>query len=290
MQIGIIEKLSAQKNKFYIERIMTEDNKIPRLQDSRYHVNLSNLSNLNYVTPTFKPLDTFLISSFVYLGDTATISRGKAANAPAIIETCIRVPFRLVCREISYLQDNLNKINNIVKIKTLTRNQALGVVSIAYEDFDFVPWETPIPTDKLIPLFEILLTTLSAIHSLKFSHGCICRSSIFISPDFTKLTLGCFHAAVKSGDIVAFTYDHPCMPQNKSKTDPRKDDVYSAAFWFLSYFNDNPYDALKNIEKLQLPKEIVSVLQQLTAEKENERLDAEKAAQLVSEYLKKPSE
>lgn len=248
-----------------------------KLQDSKYHVSLSDLSNVNFVQPAFRPLNTFSIASLIYHGDTATILKGHYESKPVIIETCNRIPFRLVCRELVYFEQDLKQIENIVKIKAITRNTSLGVISIAYENIDFIPWPTKIPTEKLVPLFATLLKTISQIHAKKFSHGCICRSSIYVTPDFKSITLGCFHAAVKTGDIVAFTYDHPCMPKTKARLDARKDDLYSAAMWFLSFFESNPQDALSHLDKLEIPKEVASVIKKLTAESENDRISAEDA-------------
>ncbi|EAY22601.1 hypothetical protein TVAG_036260 [Trichomonas vaginalis G3] len=266
-----------------------ENSEILPIQDKNFHVNLSELSKIKFPVPSFKPLNTFSISSILYHGDTASIFKGHYDNQVVIIETCTRIPFLLVCREYQYLTQELNQIENIVKIKALTRNTSLGVVSIAYEDIDFVPWSTPIPVDNLIPLFSMLLSTLSKIHHKKFSHGSICRSSIYISPDFKNLTIGCFHAAVKIGDLTALVYNHPCMPKSKNTTDPRKSDLYSAALWFLSYFDEDPHVALEKVDSLPIPPEIISIIHKLTCEDESERISADKASKAIQAFLN-PSE
>lgn len=267
---------------------MNISNEIISIQDKDYHVNLSDLANVNCSSSfnlNFQPLSSFILSKILFQGDTATIFRGTCEGQTCIIETCNRIPYRLVCREIQYLTTDLGHLENIVKITSYTKNTSLGVVALAYENFDFIPWTTQIPIEYLIPLFATLLATLSKLHHRKYSHGCICRSSIFVSPDFKSMKLGCFHAAVKTNDIVAFTYNHPCSPKGNSVPDARRADLYSAALWFLSYFDEDPHNALEHLETLPIPTEIKEVLLRLTTDEEAERLSGDKASKAILAYL-----
>ena len=122
------------------------------LEDQNYQVNLEVLSTVAYVPPIFRPLGDFLITELIYQGDASSIFRGKLDETPVIIETCTRIPFRLVCKEIKMIKEL--KISNVVKIKACTRNPSLGIISIAYEPIEFQKWPLPIPTNCLLPLFQ----------------------------------------------------------------------------------------------------------------------------------------
>ena len=259
------------------------ESEVPNLvpvQDKNFHVNLEMLSSTAYTQPPFRPLSSFSISSIIYHGDTISLFKGHFEGADAIIETCNRIPFRLVCREIKYLNTDLAQVENIVKIKGCTRNSSLGVVSLAYENFDIIPWPTPIPTELLIPLFSQLLAILSKLHHRHISHGCVCRSSVYVQKDMKSLILGFFHGSVKNGDAAPIIFDTPCSPKKRA-TDPRKDDLYSAALWFLSYFSEDPHEALNKLDKIKIPQEIKSVIKKLTNENEGERISADKASKAI---------
>ena len=130
-------------------------------QDKNFHVNLEQLASTTYSQPPFRPLSSFSISSLILHGDTVSLFNGHYEGVDAIIETCNRIPFRLVCREIKYLNSELLQVENIVKIKGCTRNSSLGVVSIAYDNFSILPIKNQIPLNNLIPLFSQLLTIIS---------------------------------------------------------------------------------------------------------------------------------
>ncbi|OHT01820.1 hypothetical protein TRFO_07382 [Tritrichomonas foetus] len=209
-----------------------------QLQDSKVSVNLETLASVNFVAPAFRQLTDFSISTLIYHGYMSSIFHGKVENTPVIIEACSRIPYRLVCREIKLLND-LN-INNIVKIAALTRNSSLGIICLAYKLFDFQPWTEIVPQKCLPNLLFSLLTVLSEIHANDIFHGWVCRSSVYVNPDFKSIILGSFHAAAKIGDPAPLIPDHPCAPPKISEEDRRPDDIYSAALWFHHFISRSP--------------------------------------------------
>ena len=249
-----------------------------QLQDKKVTVNLETLISVSFVPPTFHPLTDLTISSLIYHGDMSSLFHGKFLNNPAIIETCTRIPFRLVCRELTLLSE-LN-INNIVQVAAVTRNASLGIVSIAYKDFTFQPWTAVIPQNNLPQLLLLLLNILSQIHAKNVFHGWVCRSSIYVSPDFKNLTLGSFHAAAKLGEAAPLIPNHPCSPPTLSETDRRADDVYSAAIWFLSFYTQNPQQAIEQSKLSSLPiqPEILDLIKQMTLDKTENRIKASDAS------------
>ena len=262
---------------------MTEKEFVP-VQDKKFRVNLEVLASTSYTQPPFRPLSSFSISNILMHGDTVSLFHGHFEGAEVLIETCNRIPFRLACREIKYLNTELAQVENIVKIKGCTRNSSLGIVSLAYDNFDLIPWTTKIPTNNLIPLFAQLLGIISKLHHRHISHNCICRSSVYINKEQNAVLLGFFHAAVKTGDVAPLVFMHPCAPKTPA-ADSRKDDLYSAALWFLSYFEEDPHKALEKVESYGLPEPIVTVLKKLTAEVEGDRISADKASKAILAFL-----
>lgn len=256
-----------------------------QLQDKKVTVNLEKLVSVNFIQPTFHPLTDLSISSLIYHGDMSSVFHGKFSNAPVIIETCTRIPFRLVCRELTLL--NELQINNIVQVAAVTRNASLGIVCIAYKDFPLQKWTEVIPQNHLPQLFASLLNILSQLHSKNVFHGWICRSSIYVSPDFQNLTLGSFHAAAKLGEAAPLIPNHPCSPPTLSETDRRADDIYSAAIWFLSFFTQNPQQAIEQskLNSLPIQPQILDLIKQMTLDKSENRIKAADALTKLQNIL-----
>lgn len=258
-----------------------------QLQDKKVTVNLETLVSVSFVPPAFHPLTDLSISSLIYHGDMSSLFHGKFLNNPAIIETCTRIPFRLVCRELTLLNE-LN-IKNIVQVSAVARNASLGIISIAYKDFSFQPWTELIPQDHLPQLLLSLLTILSQLHAKNVFHGWICRSSIYVSPDFKDLTLGSFHAASKIGEAAPLIPNHPCSPPSISGTDRRADDVYSAAIWFLSFYTQNPQQTIEQskLDSLSIQPDILDLIKQMTHDKTENRIKASEALKKLQSIVQK---
>ena len=254
-----------------------------QLQDKKVSINLETLSSINFVSPNFRPLKDFSISSLIYHGNYSSLFKGKVDNKNVIIETCTRIPFRLVCREIKLLNDL--EIQNIVKISHLTKNSSLGIISIAYQDFDFQPWTEIVPQKNLPRLLLVLLKTLSELHAKNVFHGWICRSSIFVNPNFKTLTLGSFHAAANINEPAPFIPEHPCAPPNINKTDRRTDDVYSAAMWFLSFYKQDPHALIEKLNSLSFEPELLKLIQSMVDEDPEKRITAQDAVTKLQKFL-----
>lgn len=257
-----------------------------QLQDTNVSIDLQALASLSFVHPTFRQLSTFSISSLIYFGNFSSLFRGKVEGNPAIIETCTRIPYIIVCREYQLLNE-LNSINNIVKITHLTRNPSQGIVSISYQPFEFIPWTDTIPNDSLPKLLLILLNILKDLHRNNVFHGWICRSSIYVTPNFESLTLGSFHASGKVGEAIALTPNHPCAPSKPSQNDKRADDIFSAALWFISFYKQNPQEVVaeSKIDQIPIDQSLRELLKEMTKEKDDERITAEIAADKLHQIL-----
>ena len=256
-----------------------------QLQDTKVTINLEKLASVGFVPPSFHPLTDLSISSLIYHGNMSSLFQGKFSNTPVIIETCTRIPFRLVCRELALL--NELKINNIIQVSAVTRNSSLGIICIAYKSFPFQPWTEVIPTNFLPKLLLSLLNILSQLNAKNVYHGWICRSSIYVSPDFQSLILGSFHAAAKLGEVSPLIPNHPCSPPTSYEEDQRVDDVYSAAIWFLSFFIQNPQQAIEQskLDSLSIQPEILDLIKQMTEEKPEKRIKSADAVKKLQNIL-----
>ena len=247
-------------------------------------MNLELLSNVQYTQPEFQELSDFSISSLIYHGNMSSLFHGKMNGEDAIIEICTRIPFKLVCREISLLNE-LN-IPNIVKIIGITRNPSMGIISLAYEPFLFQSHIETIPTEKLPNLLISLLLVLKQVHKKHISHGWICRSSVMVSPDYSHITLASFHAAAKIDGQRPLISNSSCSPEKRCDEDPRKDDIYSAALWFLSFYKENPKSALKQIKSLPIEQKLRKVIKLMTDDNFEKRITASVAVKCLQKVLR----
>lgn len=236
------------------------------MKDEKVCVNLEVLASTMYNQPSFSPLTDFLLTKMVYHGDMVTLFCGKYKREPAVVEVCNRIPYRIVCREIRYLTE-LAGIPGIPRILGQTKNSSLGIASIAYEWFDFMPYSVSLSLEQILPIFKMLLSTLNKIHHKSLSHRWISRQTVHILKDLSGFFLTSFHCAAKIGDPIPMTIMHPCMSPDPCFSDPRKDDIYSAAEWFLSFFDDKsqiPASIAEIISKMKKAEiELEKVLEQL---------------------------
>lgn len=260
-----------------------QQNEFITLQDDDISMNLESLASVIYISPEFRALTDFSIISLLFHGNMSSLFTGMLDNKPVIIETCNRIPFRLVCREIKLLKDL--HIDGIVKFAGCTKNSSLGIVSIAYESFQVQSWTQPIQYDELVPLFYKLLSILSQLHQNKISHSWICRSSIYISPDHKSLTLGSFHAASKPGEPAPFVPNHPCAPKERHRENPMTDDIYSAALWFLSYLTPDPNKILDNLGSIGINNKISRLLTKMINPDGDKRITADKAVRKLRKLM-----
>jgi hypothetical protein len=207
-------------------------------EDRSVSVDLEPLSSVKFQLPAFRAPTDFSIRALIALGDTAAIFLGSHNGDAVFLESCTRVPFRLVCREISLLSSL--RIPQLMCPSACTRHPSLGVVTLAYPYFDFVPWTEQIPPRQLPALFRQLLRILSALHEQSVSHSWVCRSSIFVTTDYQTLVLGSSHAAARIGEAAPFVPTTPCSPPRRHDEDRRADDVYSAAMWYLLFLGGDP--------------------------------------------------
>ncbi|KAH0785035.1 CMGC family protein kinase [Histomonas meleagridis] len=263
---------------------MSEEEDFPEFDDKDVNINLELLSNIQYTQPVFREMEDFSISSLIYHGNMSSLFHGKMNGQEAILEVCTRIPFKLVCREISLLNE-LNNIPNIIKIIGITRNPSMGIITLAYEPFPFLSHIERIPHEKLYNLLISLLFILKKIHKKGICHGWICRSSVMVSPDFSRVVLSSFHSAAKIDSQRPLTPNSICSPEDKCEKDPRKDDIYSAALWFLSFFKDDPKVALKQIDSLPIEQNLIKVIKLMTTSDLEKRITAD----IAIKYLQKLS-
>lgn len=252
---------------------MTSDNVIMKIEDDNYSVDLRFLSVVNYPFLQFNDLTDFSISQMIYRGETVTLFSGHFLKQKAIIETCNRVPFKLVCREINIL-NKLSKVNGVVNVLGFTKNSSLGIVTLAYKYIEITPYTIAIPQDKLLRLFESLVSIVAKLHKNRIVHHWICKSSVYVDKSFSNITLGCFHAAHIIGEPAPLVIHTQYCPR-KAFSDETKTDLYMCAMWYLSYRADdkieNPLDLINSLDldsRLEdVLKDMISGSSNITAEK-----------------------
>ena len=233
-----------------------------QLQDKNYTIDLQTLSNVKYSTPQFNKLEDFLLTELIYHGDTTTLFSGSFLGEPALVEVCTRIPFRVVCREIDILSD-LKATDGIIKVKGCTRNPSIGVVTLALEPFDFRQWWHPIKINDAFRLFRDLLRIVTELHAKNYFHGWICRSSVFVAEDLSHVTLGFFHAAAKVGKPAPIVFRRLGPIGERRADDPRQEDVYDAALWFLSFLDGEPLRVLYEIHSTDLPPPLIALIESM---------------------------
>jgi hypothetical protein len=214
-------------------------------EDRSVSVNLEALSSVGFQLPAFRAPTDFSIRALIAHGDTASLFLGSFDGQAVFLEPCTRIPFRLVCREISLLA-SLN-IRQLMCPSACTRHPSLGVVTLAYLYFDFVPWTEQIPPQYLHGLLQQLLRILGDLHRENVHHSWVCRSSIFVTTDYQTVVLGSSHAAAKIGEAAPFVPTTPCSPPQRNDEDRRTDDVYAAGMWFLSFFGGDTRTAVEEL-------------------------------------------
>jgi hypothetical protein len=254
-----------------------------QLDDKSLAVSLKDLASINIPPPQLRPLSDFSILSVVYQGDLSSLFRGTFTSLPALIETCTRIPYTLVCREVKLLSEL--DIPGIVRIEGVTKNRSLGIVTLAYRPFDFQPWTEPIPPEQLGVLLLSLLKIVAQLHAREIHHSWICRSSVYVSRDLRQVTLGSFHAACRISEPQTFVPRTSCSPQTLSKGDRRPDDVYSAGMWCLSYLTEDIEAAMQDWHNFSCDKKLKGVLRKMVKENPVERVTAEEACALLREFV-----
>jgi hypothetical protein len=245
-------------------------------------VSLIDLATVTFTPPPFRPLSDFTILSLIYHGDYSSLFTGLLDSHPVLLETCTRIPFSLVCREIKLLADL--RIPNTVKLRGFTKHPSLGVITLAYESVDFQPWTDPIPPDRLPHLLLNLLEILARLHERDLHHSFVCRASVYVSPDFDSLNLGSFHTAGKVGELAPFVVSTSCSPPVRCERDLRRDDVYAAGLWCVSYLADDPRAAAEDLARLEIDKRLRRVLQRIVDPDADARATAEEACAALREF------
>lgn len=254
-----------------------------QLEDKSLSVSLKDLASINIPPPQLRPLSDFTIVSVLYQGDVSSLFRGTFAGLPALLETCTRVPYSLVCHEVKLLSEL--DIPGIVRVEGVTKNRSLGIMTLAYRPFDFQPWTEPIPPEQLGELLLSLLKIVSQLHSKEIHHSWICRSSVYVARDLRNVTLGSFHAACRISGPQTFIPTTPCSPPVPLNGDRRPDDVYSAGLWCLSYLTDDLQKVIQDWHSLECDRKLKSVLRKMVKENAAERVTAEEACGLLREFV-----
>ena len=249
---------------------------VPELQDGKVVVNLEVLASVPFTPPVFKSPSSFAIKDLVYLGDMSSIFSGTFDGEPALIETCTRIPFRVVCRELKIIADLESP--GLLEVLGTMKNPSLGVISIAYRNFPFILANENVPHEKLPRLFLSLLKTLAQIHEKNIAHNWICRTSVYIDTSMETVKLGSMHAATPIDTPEPLIPIHPCAPKTRADGDRRPDDVYSAALWFLSFYLDDPSLALETLDELKLDDNLKTLVRKMTTATPSDRITAEDAA------------
>ena len=255
------------------------------LQDANVLVNLEVLASVQFTRPVFKSSSSFAIKDLVYLGDMSSVFAGTFSGEPALIETCTRIPFRVVCRELKLLSSL--EMPGLLEVLGTMKNASLGVVTIAYKSFEFVRANEPIPLEKLPQVWLALLRTVAELHGKNVAHNWICRSSVYVNADLSGVKLGSMHAAALVGEPAPLVPVHPCAPARRAEGDRRPDDVFSAALWFLSFHSDDPKLALENLDDMKIGKRMKKLVKKMTCEAPEERVTAEDAANELEKLLAK---
>jgi serine/threonine protein kinase len=256
-----------------------EERPFVEMEDKKVKVDLSVLASVTFVPPQFRPTADFTIKSLLYHGDLSSLFSGTLEGRPVVIETCSRVPFRLVCRELKLLSELAHP--GIVKVVGVCRKPTLGVVNIAYADMDFVPWPEPIPWGHVPRLLLALMRTVDHIHQKNIFHSWICRSSVYISRDLDSVKLGAFHAACRIGELCPLVPLHSCAPVERiAEADRRPDDVYSAGMWCVSLFG-----GVDDWESAEVDQRFRKIVEKMIVEDPAARITAGAACQKLEKLL-----
>ena len=244
-------------------------------------VNLELLAKQEYTQPAFSLPTDFSLVSIISHRDFSTIFNGIYQGEACIIESCNRIPYRIVCKTISLLNE-LNDIPNIVKLIAVTKSDSLGVVSLGYYPFNTKCMMQDIDIEKgtHISLLLDLLKILKQLHKKEVFHGWICKESVMIKEKIDGVILTGFYSAGKVGDKRPFYLKYKGMPENQCHEDPRKDDVYGAAIWFLSFYT-KPENALDKIKSLPIEKKLKNVIRLMTSPNFEKRITASVAIKCI---------
>lgn len=254
------------------------------LQDESVTVSLESLASVKFTHPTLSPPKTFAIRGLLGLGDMSSIFLGDFENTPAILEVCTRIPYVLVCRELAIL--NELGYRGTLKVRGAMKNPSLGVITIAYEHFDFKNWTEDIPSDKLLKLLLNLLKILKNMHKKKIAHNWICRQSVYVSTDLETVKLGLFHAAARVGEPTPLVPRHQCAPPNRNEGDGRPDDIYSAALWYLSFIKSDKSElSVQNLDTIGLSEPVKQLIERMVVANPAERISADDAVKLLERII-----
>jgi hypothetical protein len=241
---------------------------------------LKDLAAVTFTAPQFRPLTDFAIRSLIYQGDYSALFNGLLDGRFALLETCARIPYSLVCREVKLLNDL--RIPGTISIIAVAKQPSVGVITLAYDPVMFRPWTDPIPVDCLPLLLLRLLEIVARLHEREVHHSFICRSSVYVSHDLDTVTLGAFHAAGKVGEPAPFVPTTSCSPPVRAERDRRPDDVYAAGAWCLSYVTEDVREV--NWEGLTIDKRLRRVLQKMVIAEAGARITAQEACAALREF------
>lgn len=248
-------------------------------------MNLELLSRHDYPPAVLLPLSDFSLVSLLSHSNYSTIFSGKHSGAECVLETCDRIPYRIVCSEIALLNE-LSDVADIVRVIGATKNDSLGVVSIAYSPFCAKRSMQSVSAEGNAPIALLveLLSILKHLHRRNVFHGWVCDASVMIKEEGDGVVLAGFHSAGKVGDKRPFCLRYPGMPEQLCQEDPRKDDVYAAAVWFLSFYT-KPENALSELKELPIEKKMKKIIRLMTSQDIEKRISASVAIKCIKKVV-----